>query len=235
MLLLSFQSFAQVKFNDVTYRGTGCPQGTVTTTISPDGSTFSVLFDEFRVQVPQYDGVNDNAETTNRGVRARRETSSLQYKACALSFTASLPAGLMADALEIHLSARGATIFDRGLQGFFASILVGYNGLSRSQGRPTFVIQKHWRSLNSGVDDNWNSTPQAIVNLNSSCARSGQNTIRFDLKNHIQAEITDGNLARSGLISVDSADGQGMLKFKLRTRRCGGNSSPIGRGVIPRI
>lgn len=226
---------AQVQFNEVTYRGTGCPQGTVSTTMSPDGSTFSVLFDEFRVQVPQYDGINDNNETTRAGMPANRNTQSLQHKACALSFSAILPEGVMAESLEISLAARGATMLDQGLQGFFASILVGYDGLSRSRGRPTIVIQKHWRRLLNAVDENWTATPSAIIPLNSGCSRGVQKSIRFDLKNHINAEIPTNDLTKSGIISVDSVDGSGLLRFRLRTRRCGGNLSPHGRNLIPRI
>ena len=55
---------AQVSFNNVTHSGTGCPQGTVSTAISPDGSSISILFDEFRAEVPQFDGNNDNLEVS---------------------------------------------------------------------------------------------------------------------------------------------------------------------------
>jgi len=224
---------AQVVFNNVTHRGTGCPQGTLSTSMSPDGTSFSVLFDEFRVEVPQYDGINDNTETRRGGIIVNRNTPSIAYKACHLSFSANIPEGTMADSLEITLTARGATYFDQGIEGFFASILVGYEGLSRSRGRPTIVIQKHWRSVRSEVDDNWTAQPVAIVPLGSSCATSGARSIRFDLKNHINVEIPNNDLTKSGLISIDSADAAGLLKFKVRTRRCGSTSSPAGRRLAP--
>jgi hypothetical protein len=138
-----------------------------------------------------------------------------------LSFTATIPVGSKADALQIELQARGATIIDQGVEGFFASILVGYSGLTSMGGRPTMMIQKHWRGMRGPVDDNWTASPVATVPLRSPCASQTTRNIRFDLKNHIQAEIPTGDLKKSGLITVDSADARGLLKFTLNTSACG--------------
>lgn len=222
---LVFASYVQaqnVSFRGVTYAGTGCPQGTVSTAISPDGSSLSVIFDEFRAEVPQYDGNNDNDGTTSRGRRNDRNTTTLAHRKCALSFIADLPPGTKADSLEISLEARGATMLDPGVEGSFASILVGYQGIANSRGNPTVIINKHWRSRPVAQDDNWVATPKPIVNLNSGCSGANGKSIRFDLKNHVQAEITDGNLSRHGILSVDSNDVTGLLKFTVRTRPCGG-------------
>lgn len=212
---------AQVVFDGLTYQGTGCPQGTVSTVISPDGSSFSVLFDEFRAEVPQYDGNNDNASTTlgNRQ-RATSNSASLSYKKCQLSFNAIIPVGTMADTLQVELQARGATIIDQGVEGFFASILVGYSGLSSRRGSPTMVIQKHWRGMRGPVDDNWSASPISTIPIRSACATSANRSVRFDLKNHVQAEIPNGDLKKSGLITIDSADARGLLKFTLTTTAC---------------
>lgn len=222
---LVFASYVQaqnVSFRGVTHAGTGCPQGTVSTAISPDGSSLSVIFDEFRAEVPQYDGNNDNDGTTSRGRRNDRNTTTLAHRKCALSFIADLPPGTKADSLEISLEARGATMLDPGVEGSFASILVGYQGIANSRGNPTVIINKHWRSRPIAQDDNWVATPKPIVNLNSGCSGANGKSIRFDLKNHVQAEITDGNLSRHGILSVDSNDVTGLLKFTVRTRPCGG-------------
>jgi len=233
LCLVLFSGFvqAQIQFKDITYRGTGCPAGTVSTVVSPDGSSLSVLFDEFRAEVPQFDGNNDNTndEVPPRGPRARnRNTPTLSFKNCALSFTTDLPPGSRAEALEINLQARGATLFDPEVEGFFTAVLVGHNGLSRSRGQPTIVIQKHWRAGVSGVEDNWTASPRAVVPLHSGCSGSQGRTIRFDMKNSIKAEIITQNQNRHGLISVDSADMTGLLKFTLRIRPCGGDKlSPL--------
>ncbi len=212
---------AQVVFDGLTYKGTGCPQGSVSTVLSPDGSSFSVLFDEFRAEVPQYDGNNDNASTTlSNRQRATANTASLSYKNCQLSFTAIIPIGSQADTLQIELQARGATIIDQGVEGFFASILVGYSGLSSRRGSPTMVIQKHWRGMRGPVDDNWSASPISTIPIRSACATSANRSVRFDLKNHVQAEIPNGDLKKSGLITIDSADARGLLKFTLTTAAC---------------
>jgi hypothetical protein len=223
ILIIFFLSVAHagVIFNNVTYKGTGCPEGSVSTVISPDGSSFSVLFDEFRAEVPQYDGINDNADSGGRR-RATQNTASLSYKKCQLSFQASLPPGTAADTLQVELQARGATMIDQGVEGFFASILVGYSGLSNSRGSPTMVIQKHWRGIRGPVDNSWSAAPVSTVALRSACATATNNSVRFDLKNHIQAEIPSGDLKKSGLITVDSADARGLLKFTLTTSPCRG-------------
>jgi hypothetical protein len=221
LFMLATNSYAQVSFNNVTYKGTGCPQGTVSTTTSPDGSSLSVIFDEFRAEVPQYDGNNDNSDLP-RGPRARTQTTpSVSNKNCALSFTASLPPGTMAHALEIDMQARGATYFDTGVEGYFASILVGYNGLARSRGEPTMVARRSWRARLKAIDEEWTETPKAVVALQSGCSGAQGRDIRFDLKNHINAEITDGNVQKHGLITVDSNDIKGLLNFTLVTRPCG--------------
>lgn len=223
---LVFASYVQaqsqsVTFKGVTYSGTGCPQGTVSTAISPDGSALSVLFDEFRVEVPQYDGNNDNGETTSRGRRNDRNTTTLSHRKCALSFIADLPPGMKADSLEISLEARGATMLDPGVEGSFSSILVGYQGIANSRGNPNVIINKNWRAKPTATDDSWVAEPKTVVNLNSGCSGAQGKSIRFDLKNHVSAEITDGNLSRHGILSVDSNDVTGLLKFTVRTRPCG--------------
>ncbi|HXH76624.1 MAG TPA: DUF4360 domain-containing protein [Bacteriovoracaceae bacterium] len=222
---------AQVNFDQLTYRGTGCPQGTVSSVVSPDGSTLSILFDEFRAEVPQYDGNNDNESLPpGRGRNTARNSATLNHKNCALSFTANIPQGTKAEGLEVSLQARGAVVFDQGIEGTFAAILVGYNGLANSRGKPTVIAQKHWRALSGPLDEEYIAEPVAVVKLNSGCAAQNARSIRFDLKNHIQAQITNADTTKHGIITVDSQDMKGLLKFTLRTKPCGGGRmSPRGR------
>lgn len=226
LFLFATATHAQVVFNSLTHNGTGCPQGTVSSVISPDGSSISIIFDEFRAEVPQYDGNNDNNELP-RGPRSRtRNTPTVQHKNCSLSFTATLPPGVKADTLEVSLQARGATMFDEGVNGAFSSILVGYNGLARSRGNPTVVASRAFRTRMGPIDLEWIETPKAIIPLHSGCSGAQGKDIRFDLKNHINAEIADGNTSKHGIITVDSNDVNGLLKFTLHTSRCGGRMTP---------
>lgn len=221
MVFASVVQAQAVAFREVTYSGTGCPQGTVSTAISPDGSSLSILFDEFRVEVPQYDGNNDNDGHPGRGRQNNRNTITLAHRKCALSFVADLPIGTKAESLEISLEARGATMLDPGVEGSFSSILVGYQGIANSRGNPTVIINKHWRARPASQDDSWTGVAKPLVNLNSGCSAGKGKSIRFDLKNHVTAEITDGNVSRRGLLTVDSNDVTGLLKFTVRTRPCG--------------
>ncbi len=209
-MLFSFSALAQINFNNVTHSGTGCPQGTVSTLVSPDGTSLSILFDEFRAQVPDYTQINPRT----------RAAGTLSHKNCAISFIASLPAGVKADSLEISISARGATMLDQGVEASFAAILVGYSGLARSRGAPTVISAKKWRGL-TATDESWLETPRALVPLMSGCSGAQGRDIRFDLKNHVIAEITNGNTSKSGLITVDSNDVNGLVKLTLRTSPCG--------------
>jgi len=213
---------AQVNYNSVDYKGTGCPQGTVSTAVSPDGTTLSVLFDEFRAQVPQYDGNNDNDQLPRGPIPRHRQTPTVAHKFCALSFTATLPAGTKVDALEISTQIRGATVLDQGVEGNFTSMLVGYRGLAMFHGRPLILVRKIFQALRSPIDMDWTETPRNVIPLNSGCAGNRDRDIRFDIRSHINLEALNGNLKKSGMIVVDSNDITGLLKFRLRTRPCAG-------------
>jgi hypothetical protein len=126
---LSFSAVAQsnITFDQIVTTGTGCPSGTVSVTVSPDGQSMSLLFDEFRVQVPNTES-STPAPSTGRGPNYRPPQSNASvleaHKTCNISFTTTLPAGRMATAIAIDLQARGFTTLDQGLQAYFSTILV---------------------------------------------------------------------------------------------------------------
>jgi hypothetical protein len=182
----------------------------------------SIIFDEFKAEVPQYDGNNDNGELP-RGQRARtRNSPTVQHKACSLSFSATLPPRTRAHSIDISMDARGATIFDEGIEGSFSARLIGYKGLARSKGNPVVVAKRSFKTSTGPLDESWIESPRSTVTLHSGCSGPDGRDIRFDLKNHINAEITDGNESRRGMIIVDSNDIHGLLKFTVRTTPCGG-------------
>lgn len=222
LFFLSSIANSQVNFNSLNYKGTGCPQGTISTAVSPDGSTFSVLFDEFRAQVPQYDGQNDNDQLPRGPIPRHRQTPTVAHKYCALSFTATLPAGTKVDALEIFTQIRGATVLDQGVEGNFTSMLVGYRGLAMFQGKPLILVRKIFQALRAPIDLDWTETPRNLIPLNSGCAGNKDRDIRFDIRSHINLEALNGDVKKSGMIVVDSNDISGLLKFRLKTKPCGG-------------
>lgn len=225
MITFLFITFAhaqeQVVFNQIEALGTGCPAGTVRSSVSPDGTSLSVLFDEFRVEVPEHQAP-EPPRTPGRYPRAPPTRPSKAMRDCQLRFTANLPLGTKVVSLEISSQARGATLFDAGIQGSFTSILVGYNGLSQSRGRPVPAIQKQWFGGVGGIMEEWIETPVVQIPINSGCAGAMGRGITFDMKNHLEAEILNGDLTKQGQVSVDSADATGMVKFKLILGRCGG-------------
>lgn len=221
LVLFLASAQAQVVFHEPTYLGAGCPQGTVSTIASPDGTSLSVLFDEFRISLPEDGGVAAPGPIPGRG-RAPRRRAGSSMKDCSLRFSADLPVGVRVEAVEISLQARGSTILDPGIQASFASMLVGYNGLAQMRGRVIPIIQKEWNSAYSPIQDDWTASPSAVVPLNSGCARHGGRSINLDMKNYLTANIVSGDFQQQGLITVDSADMTGLLKISLRLKPCGG-------------
>ncbi|HXH31288.1 MAG TPA: DUF4360 domain-containing protein [Bacteriovoracaceae bacterium] len=229
-MLLSMNAFSQIQFQDFSYFGNGCADGTVSSTVTPDGSTLSILFDEFRIEVPHTETASGGRTIPGRRRGEHQSPPHINQKKCNLVFTAAIPLGSKVESLEISLQARGATILDPGIRGQFTTLLLGYDGLARSNGKITPVIQKLWNSSAGAVDDSWNASPVMNIPLNSGCSAGAGKTISFQLRNDMNAEILDQDLTRHGLITVDSADMSGMLKFTLRTRPCG---NPHTGGNLP--
>lgn len=225
-LFLSFSAVAQsnIIFDQVVTTGTGCPEGTVSVTVSPDGQSMSLLFDEFRVEVPNTEA-GTPAPSTGRGPNYRppRATASVleAHKTCNISFNTTLPAGRMATSMAIELQARGFTMLDKGLQAYFSTILVGHRGLANSVGPQAKVVEKKmWTTSRLPVEQDWSTDTKAVVPLKSSCATSYNRNIKFELKNHLEAKILSNDLTKTGMVVVDSNDARGMLTFTLSTAPC---------------
>lgn len=231
LCLISFSALAQsnISFEQITTVGTGCPNGTVTSIVSPDGSTLSLLFDEFRVEVPNYQNGNP-VPPPNRGPNYRPPVVSSSvlesHRTCNIAFTTVLPAGMKATAIQIKLQARGNTMMDKGLMGYFSTILVGHRGLANSVGPQAKVVEKKMWNSRAEIAEDWMTDTIATVPLKSSCATQSQRSIKFELKNHLEAKILSNDLTKSGIITVDSNDAQGMLEFALVTAPCGGRMAP---------
>ncbi len=204
-LFISTSLLAQIQFEQISYRGSGCPNNTVTFAISPDEESISFIFDEFRSEIPNL--------TQSHGL--------MDLKSCALSFIASIPEGYKAEALEISLQARGFVDLDQDASALFASILVGYQGLGISRGRPTVIVQKHWNSNKIPFFEEFYLSPIARIDLNSGCSQKNSKSIRFDLKNHLKTELKNATTMARGLLVLDTIDGQGFLRMKIKKKRCG--------------
>lgn len=221
-----FSALAQsnIVFEQIRTNGSGCPEGTVTSIVSPDGTSLSLIFDEFRVEVPNYESPS-TPPSTGRGPNYRppRAEASIfeSHKTCNITFITTLPAGRMAKTIDISLQARGNTMLDQGLQGYFSTILVGHRGLANSIGPQVKVIEKKmWTTTRAAVGEDWLTDTAVSVPLRSSCASASQKSIKFELKNHLEAKILRSDVNKSGIITVDSNDARGMLTFSLTTAPC---------------
>ncbi len=220
---LSFSALAQsnITFDQIITTGTGCPQGTVTSIVSPDGTSMSLLFDEFRVEVPNYEST---PAPTGRGPTYRPPGANASiyeaHKTCNISFTTTLPAGRMATSLGISLQARGNTMTDAGIQAYFTTILVGHRGLANSVGPQVKVVEKKMWMGRVAVGEDWTTDTNVTVPLKANCSSSTNKAIKFELKNHLEAKIRTNDATKSGIVTVDSNDARGMLTFTLSTTPC---------------
>lgn len=221
---LSFSALAQsnIAFDQVGTIGTGCPERTVSSIVSPDGTSLSLLFDEFRVEVPNYEQA-PTGPTPGRGPNYRPPTSNSifeQHKTCNISFNTTVPAGRMVTAINISLQARGNTMIDSGIQAYFSTILVGHRGLANSVGPQVKVVEKKMWSGRAAVADDWMTDTKVSVPLKSSCSTTTNRSVRFDLKNHLEAKILNNIATKTGIVTVDSNDASGMLTFTVSTAPC---------------
>ena len=225
-LFLSFSAMAQsnIVFDQISTTGTGCLPGTTSTTYSPDGTSFSLLFDEFRVEVPNHEQPAPPAPVPGRGPSYRPPQSAssifLNQKICNIVFNTTLPAGRMATSITIKLQARGNTLIDPGIQAYFTTILVGHRGLANSVGPQVKVVDKKMWTGRDAVAEDWIADTTATVPLQSSCSTATNRSIKFELKNHLEAKILNNNPAKNGILTVDSNDASGMLTFTVATAPC---------------
>jgi len=220
-LLLALNSAqAQVQFGGLSYRGSGCPVGSVALSPSPDNTSVSILFDSFQIQVPR--------NLPNTGRMNRANDPALDYKSCALSLTAELPEGQQVESVQISLFNRGAMILDPGVQGTFSTMFAGHTGLGGMGGNKVVLENRTWRGE---ANDDWVSNPVINVPIRSACASRADRSVKFMLNNHMELAILNRDLSRTGLATVDSSDINGTVKMRLITRPCaGGGAGNPGNG-----
>ena len=240
--LLAPKTYAELSFSDFRHAGTGCPQDTVAFSVSPDGESASILFDEFMAQVPQYDNVNDNNQVRNGRINRQSNDPRFQHKSCHLGFTVDVPDGQQVEALEVQIYNRGSTILDAGTRAALSTIFVGHQGMraTNTNAKPHAVVleRKIWGAMHDrnhiDVFDDWISEPVQRIDISSGCS-NGRNdkSIRFELKNHLEVEIMNNNLSTNGMIVMDSSDVNASLKFRVITRPCQSRGYQGGGNVRP--
>lgn len=216
------------QFQTITMNGTGCPEGTTSVIHSPDNKEVSILFDEFMAEVPQYDGDNDN-DDSSEGNPGNRFDSRRSHKLCRINIAAKIPEGHKVEGVEISVDFRGATVVERGSMAMFRSVLMDWRGLRGRGSGKNVIAQKTW---NRPTEDDWAISENKFIKTNTNCSTRGEQTLNLTMRNVISAilgrRVSPENT--SAFISMDSADLAGKLKVKLITKRCGGSSNNGGNG-----
>lgn len=228
ILIVAEASGADFNFSRVDAKGTGCPIGTTSIVSTQDQNTVSILFDEMRVELPQYDLDNDNDVITDENPsRGRKDDPFYSHKTCAINIDATIAEGQQVDSVEISVDFRGMSFLDTGVQALFHSQFVEFKG-PRAQSRRAkdMVARKVWR--NGGVDEDWLIEATKVVDVKSECASRGDLQAHFSLLNIVKAQIQPQYRNRdvTGLISLDSTDLKAALKVKVHTSPCRGGGRP---------
>ncbi len=216
-----------ISFEEVSAKGSGCPQGSTSIVLSPDRTALSLLFSDMVAEVPQFDGNNENDEDGEGG---RRSDKNLSRKACRISVEVDVLPGTQVTGLEVTSDFRGLTIADQGTTSSFTSDFLEWRGHARQ----TRKVSKRLASLNyrgSNVDQDWFESETVTIPVTSSCDEQKKRNLQFILKNVVKAKILKSarNTGASAFISLDSADLAGVLKLKLKTKKC-----PLGARRLSR-
>ncbi|MBT3981677.1 MAG: DUF4360 domain-containing protein [Bacteriovoracaceae bacterium] len=216
-------SYAQNKFtfDQPVLRGTGCPRGTTSVIMSPDNQEITLLFDRFSAEVPQVDGDNDNDLVTSENPgRGNRRNKNRSHKVCNMIVSASLPEMRRIVGLGISIDFRGSTIIENNARAVFRAVLLKWKGPRGKRGKRHEVHRRAWRG--QFVNDNWFINLHKLTKLRSGCSKKRERKVVFKLRNIIMASIpkrVDATNA-SALITLDSQDISGKMKFRVRTAPC---------------
>ncbi len=233
--LLSIKSYAQdFSIGIVELRGTGCPQGSHGSVVSPDGSALSILFDQFSAVVPNESTNNDNDEADNDilipGVHPKLQKAvlkaqkALSRKACNIVLSAAIPADQKVIGLDIQTDVRGAVMMEEGTEAAFQSLFVGKKGLGFKGQMPekSIVGHKIWKANKGELIEDWTFSKNHFHPLVSGCAKKADRKIQLNLKTILYARMLNPfiKLAPRGEVVIDSSDIVGSLKVKVKTQPC---------------
>lgn len=208
-----------VQFQNIRVGGIGCPSEKTQIAYSPDGSTASIIFQDFQSHVP----------VENPGPKQIKTISQLP---CNVFLEVKLPVGQKLDSLEVKYDMRGNTILDRGVQGYFKSFLMSTSGLGTERGRgrnPEAVTEKLWTNTTVDQFEDFVISSSKKITFGSDCrVQGGQDKVMINLQHHILTQIMRGyeNSGAQGTIMMDSSDISGGLKLIATTSSCNGGSIP---------
>lgn len=228
-----FASTIPVEFSDVTLSGSGCKEGTTSNIISPDGSALSILFDELNVEVPQFDGDNENDELNeDNDENTSKYNKLVNRKVCFMNISAKIPRGQMVDSVDLSFDYRGSTYTEKGTVTTFKTKIVGVNGPSGRRLKPQKLLGK--KRFRGESDQEWNLSQTRNIPLNTKCSNGGNDKVKFSLKNIVTAKIMErfAYLQPEAFMMTDSADLKASVKLSIKLRKCGGTNNGGGQDNI---
>jgi len=193
-LLFALPSFAQVSLTGVEYKGTGCPQGHVSVTLSPDGSSFSVLYDSFNLMVGED---ITQAQSSCSIVLHLKKPKKLGFRVDAADFRGFV-------ALDPDVTATQKVQVMSGPNH-------GHQQLSAEFGTQVWKGPLTENYILRAVRP-VNNKPPVL-----DCVPPKENT---DIVINSQVQISGGGGSRFGQVTVDSVDGLIVQKFSLTWINC---------------
>lgn len=199
-----------VSIQSLEYRGTGCATNTATINISPDNQAFTIFFSNFMV---------DTSERQGRPVR----------KTCELNMSLAAPLGWSYTIVGVQV--RGYASLETGVVG--AQTLFAKIGSTTSQ-----IAKLPLRG--PYTDDFMNTAAIPLQNAQwSACDNNRQRPLHLRSALNIrpagarfnddQGDVDDPSLGTnlpSGLITIDSVDGELTQIYSISWKRCPGQRNP---------
>jgi len=206
-VLMTNNTYAKKKFDEISLRGSGCPEGTTSIIHSPDGKTISLLFDEMIAEVPNEIG------------RTHRERL-LSRKACNIKLKTLLEEGEKLDSVEVAIDFRGLSSLEDGTKGSFESKLLEWTGPKRHGKKQVFTVaDKKWSHQ---TDEDFMIRNKIRIPIQSQCGKRGDNKVTLVLRNMLTAKIMKAytNSLPMALMTLDTADITSKMVLKVNTSRC---------------
>jgi hypothetical protein len=205
MASAQFPGRASVQVTGVISGGAGCPQGTVQVVMAPDGSSFTVLYDQLQLQASpsQPIGAMD----------------------CTVTINLRKPL-LMGFGIE-SVDFRGFVGLDRGVAAE-QRVSVTSGAVKGIREISTEFSTQTWRGP---LRQNYTMTTvrplQGLEILN--CLPPRENT-KIVIKSRLRMQVQHGH--GEGLLTVDSTDGKMAQKYHLRWQNCANDIGNVIGGIL---
>lgn len=204
-ILATESAEAQLQMTGVISGGSGCPQGTVNVAMAPDGSSFSVLYDRLGTQVGP--GVRVGAADCRVEIKIRKP----------------LMLGFQIESADF----RGFVALDPGVA---AEQRVSVAAGAIRQIRDATADFGHQRWVGP-VQQPFTLTAVRPGRLDILACAPPRENISIVIKTQIRMQQAR-NPNGQGLLTVDSADGKVMQRYKLRYQNCARTIGSVIGGIL---